>query len=88
MTTITLEYPIEHGGKTVTEIELCRPKAGHMVRLETALKARGLSIDGDKTASSVALRRHPKITASSWRFWAPGRDGVIPLWVELGGGDV
>ncbi len=55
MSKITLEFPIQHAGALVSEIELRRPKAGDMLRLDGAMKARGLAVDEDQTASSIVL---------------------------------
>ena len=55
MTTIPLEYPVEYGGATYSELTLKRPNGGQFAEYEAAVRERGLDPDIDKIRSSIIM---------------------------------
>jgi hypothetical protein len=54
LTTVTLKYPVEHGGATYTELTLKRLNAGALAKLEAGMRERGLGA-ADEIRSSIVL---------------------------------
>jgi hypothetical protein len=54
VTTIPLEYPVEYGGATYSELKLGRLNAGALAKLEAGIKERGLG-DADKIRPAILL---------------------------------
>jgi hypothetical protein len=54
MITIPLEYPVEFGGATYSELTLGRLDAGALAKIEAEMRLQGLD-DGDKIRSSIIL---------------------------------
>ncbi len=54
MTTVTLKYPVEHGGATYSELTFQRLNAGTLAKLEAEMRERDLN-DEDRIRSSILL---------------------------------
>ena len=54
MTTVTLKYPVEHGGATYSELTFQRLNAGALAKLEAGMRDRGLD-KLDEIRASIIL---------------------------------